>query len=687
MPIKKILLIIGLITSNLSFGQLPPAKVTGLTASQFGLTNTMNIAWSSSASAIGYKVYKKEGGITDSVRLGNVTTYTATNLRLSTSYRVWVRAFRTGALSTDTLYSVSSDTLTVPMVELVAPAITAETQNITSTGIGVRLTDSNISESGFEIQFSSSAGISIRTAGPGSVLFLPYVGFTPKTTYTIRARAVYGSFFGPWSTTITVTTKIDFPPMPVVTSTSACPTTVIINWNITSRPEDIGEFLIQRSFDNVVFNNYGSLNPDVRTVTDLDAVPGKTIFYRVLAINSTGITQTPSITVNTPSFVAPTAAINVTSDKTNKSRNHLTIKWTNPAEDLVCKTNIRKETLVLVKLANETDYRQFASLFPGETSIKVDGLKPKDIVDVAILYISDKGIQSTRSVVRDTTAGPPYTPSNLIIVDGKNALNNSFLELRWKDNSNDEDYFIIERGTNNINFTQIGKINYNLTNFVDLTIEENRIYYYRIKAGSNTEGESLYTSTVFGIINPQSIPNMPVGLLAKVSGLKVNLTWYDDSINEENFVIEKSVDASATFTVVATLGKNIISYVDENVLTGKTYTYRVKATNEKGSSLPSNLATVVIGTSGMATPITLNSVNVYPNPTNSLLKIKLGEGDFDSNGKIVLINKENRIIFSKDVIIKANNEIEIDLSKFDSGLYNLNISNGNSSISKKVYIF
>ncbi len=686
MSTKKIIILIILLLPLFTFAQLPPAKPTITSANQVGLTNSINVNWGTSATAIGYKVYFKEGTTTTVTKVGVVNTLTQSNLKVGTSYNIYIIAFRLNAALTDTLFSPQSDPVITPMIELVAPVITAEPQYITQNAISVRLVDSNLFETGFEIEFESGAGKEIKTATAGTILFLPFSGFTPKTIYTIRARAIKDASKGPWSASIAVTTIMDVPPIPEVAISLNCPQIVTLDWKINSRPEDIGSFKILRSFDNVNFNNYGEVAPWIRNYTDFDASPGKSIFYKVVAINTTGITQSSSALAITPNYVAPISAINIQSDKTNKTRNSLNISWTLPSEDLVCKTNLRKETIVQIKLANEDTYKDYAYLYPNETKIKIEGLNPKDIVDVAVIYKSDKNLFSSRSVVRDTTAGPPYTPSNLIILDGIDALNNNYLELKWKDESKDEDYFIIERSLDNKTFSQIGKITYNITNFIDLNIEQNVIYYYRIKAGSNTQGESQYTSTVFGIINAAKMPTAPYGLIAKANGSKINLTWYDDSINEENFVIEKSIDNGISFTLVATLGKNTQTYTDENNVGGKTYQYRVKATNKIGSSTFSNVAIVSTPASGFIN-LGNSSINIYPNPTSEFIKIKLPESNTIEMGRIILINKENRIIKNQEITIDGSNEFELKLNGLETGIYTLLISNQQSSISKKIYIF
>jgi hypothetical protein len=338
----------------------------------------------------------------------------------------------------------------------------------------------------------------------------------------------------------------------------------------------------------------------------------------------------------------------------------------------------------MIKINNTGDYKEYANLPGFASSVKIEKLNPKDIVEVHIIAVSDQGLLSNPAKITDTTAGPPYTPTNPIAVLYYDALNNPAFDVRWEDNSKDEDYFIVERSLDNKTFVQLGVIKWNLTSFNDLTPEEATIYYYRVKAGSNTEGESAY-SPVIGpfIINPSKAPNAPYGLKAKENGGKVNLTWYDDSNREENYIIEKSLDAGLSYILVATLGKNVTSYTDENVSAGKTYLYRVVAKNNIGASANSNIANIKMSGVGIApSPVTLS---VYPNPAFETLHIKGSEIKTEAVYNLRIFDRNNRQVLSRKIKLDKDEAIQIPMGKLNQGLYNVVISNGESSFSKKIF--
>jgi hypothetical protein len=75
----------------------------------------------------------------------------------------------------------------------------------------------------------------------------------------------------------------------------------------------------------------------------------------------------------------------------------------------------------------------------------------------------------------------------------------------------------------------------------------------------------------------------------------VHLAWSDNSDNESNFVIErcdqvklngekKTPSCTGVWRTIATVNANTTNYVDKTAEQGKSYIYRVKATNRQGSS-------------------------------------------------------------------------------------------------------
>lgn len=687
---KKILIIVVLqlfFGRSFSQGPLPPAPPTNLSGAQIDLTNSLNLAWNASGSSTvaGYKIFYNIIGTNtiESKKVGLLTSSTLENLSKNVNYKIYLRSFRLNLL--DTLYSQKSDSINVLIVDLNAPKPSAYSNNITHNSIGIVIDDTNLFETGFQAEIEGGGQLFLRDLNvTGSNVYLPVTPLTPKTIYSFRVRARINSKFGPWSSKIYATTLKDFPPAPILNIDQSCPTQVHFKWTIANREDDIENFIVQKSYDNLNFIELGKPNSSTRDFYDYTSEPGKAQFYRVFSYNSTGVNQSNVASIVSKSYQAPNPAIFPISLQTNKSNNHLTIQWTNGLEDLECKTNIRQEIVVRVRLNNSGEFVDYVRGYPFIQSIKIDKLKPKTIVEVGILSISDKGIASSMVVVKDTTAGPPYSPTNPIAVFYYDNLENAAFDINWQDNSKDEDYFTLERSLDNKTFQILGKIKFNQNKLIDLNLEEGVFYYYRVKAGSVTEGESDYSPTIGPFFVPYSkTPNAPYGLKAKQNGAKVDLKWYDDSIREENYIIEKSLDDGLTYSLVATLGKNVTTYTDENVTGGKTYIFKVKAVNPIGTSAYSNLEKIKISGTGLIED-KLNA-NVYPNPAFESLNIETANLKVDRELTLKVYDRNNRQVLTKIFKSTGTDLFELPISNLGQGMYNVVITDGETSISKKVF--
>jgi arylsulfatase A-like enzyme len=85
-------------------------------------------------------------------------------------------------------------------------------------------------------------------------------------------------------------------------------------------------------------------------------------------------------------------------------------------------------------------------------------------------------------------------------------------------------------------------------------------------------------------------PQAPTNLTATaVSSSQINLSWTDNSNNETGFKVERSKNGKG-FSQLATVGANVTTYSDTGLNRTTTYYYRVRAVNAGGNSAYSNIA-------------------------------------------------------------------------------------------------
>lgn len=122
-------------------------------------------------------------------------------------------------------------------------------------------------------------------------------------------------------------------------------------------------------------------------------------------------------------------------------------------------------------------------------------------------------------------------------------------------------------------------------------------WYYSMEAKNNS-----FNFYVDFIKNPQSStppepPAAPANLEATASSCtQIDLSWTDNSDNESGFEIER--DGS----YLTTVGANVASYADPTVLENTTYSYRVRAFNDAGSSAYSNTSSATTPPCGTEPP-------------------------------------------------------------------------------------
>ena len=126
-----------------------------------------------------------------------------------------------------------------------------------------------------------------------------------------------------------------------------------------------------------------------------------------------------------------------------------------------------------------------------------------------------------------------------------------------------------------------------------------------------TAGQSVRADDLMATYRPSMVggggntPAAPSSLTASdVSDSEIDLSWDDNSNNEDGFSIE-SDGGGGSFSEIATVGAGVTNYSDTGLNANTTYTYRVRAFNGDGNSGYSNEASATTqGGGGGNTPPT-----------------------------------------------------------------------------------
>ncbi len=157
--------------------------------------------------------------------------------------------------------------------------------------------------------------------------------------------------------------------------------------------------------------------------------------------------------------------------------------------------------------------------------------------------------------------------------------------LSWEDvSSNETGFEILSSENDSLNFQQITITAASDTAAMIRGLTPLTTYFYKVRA-INDYGQSNFTTVIWA--TPGSFPPAaPTDLQANaISPIRIDISWRDQSNNEEQFELYESVGDDQNYSLRATIGRNetTINLVDCDLNT--TYNYRVRAVNQYGNSL------------------------------------------------------------------------------------------------------
>jgi len=116
-----------------------------------------------------------------------------------------------------------------------------------------------------------------------------------------------------------------------------------------------------------------------------------------------------------------------------------------------------------------------------------------------------------------------------------------------------------------------------------------------------------------------------------ISCTQINLTYQDNSNNEQGFKIERKIGAGGTYSEIAAVSANATTYNNTGLNTGTAYYYRVKAYNTSGNSNYSNEANTTTfdvppfaPSNLLAQPLSFKQINlIWADNSNNELGFKI----------------------------------------------------------------
>ena len=344
-------------------------------------------------------------------------------------------------------------------------------------------------------------------------------------------------------------------------------------WTDNSSNED--GFEVHRSVNGAPFTLLAPTAPNAGSYSNLGLSPATTYCYQVRAYRRTGKNTTYSaFSISACATTAPAAPSNTS--VTPASSNVVDVTWT---DNSATEDGFRVEratssqgtwTLVAVTPANVTSYREW--YVPAEQLVcyRVTGFGP--------------GASSDPSNVDCTT--PPAAPAGLTATPtADNAI-----ALAWAPGSGAQDGYEVQRSDPSAIWMVIANLPANAASYRDATVITDTPFSYRVRAKKDG-GFSDFSNTATALI-AGTRPAAPSVVTASPAGSTVvAVSWNDNSLNEEGFVVKRSTDGQATWVTAFTApagngsGGRQTSW-DGGRESEQPVCYQVFAYNAKGSSDP-----------------------------------------------------------------------------------------------------
>jgi fibronectin type 3 domain-containing protein len=452
-------------------------------------------------------------------------------------------------------------------------ALTALT--IGDTKIDLAWTDNSGNEDGFEVERCVGVGCSDFTLliALGSDV-TAYLDNTTSlgNSYSYRVRAL--NFAGASDFTNIATANTFVPADPTIVSAVATSTTTSrITW--ATQAATAGYLVERCDLSSCSFTQVA----DVVHPTDFfdDVVTtGVTYRYRVRAYNAAGQSGTSAeLDLN---MSPPASASGVVGIALSGTQAYLT--WSDNASD---------ETLVRVQRcsgAGCVSFTNIATLDADDTDFQDDGLAPAGVYVYRVIPENAVGAAAPSPSV-EVSLNAPQAPTGL----GAATVAPGQINIGWVDNSNRELSYAVERCTGPIcvDFVQVASLGQDVNSYANTGLDLNAVYRFRVRALNNV-GPSAYSNIATA---NTLLPAAATALTATtVHGNRIDLGWADNSSNESGFRIQRCLGGGCSdFVQIATVGVNVISFIDNTAAYGQSYNYRVLAANVSGDAAPTNTAT------------------------------------------------------------------------------------------------
>ena len=225
---------------------------------------------------------------------------------------------------------------------------------------------------------------------------------------------------------------------------------------------------------------------------------------------------------------------------------------------------------------------------------------------IAYNSAGNSGYSNTASAETLPPPPPPRAPSGVVVT----AVSHRKMSVTWLDNASNETGYQIQRSdASGDAWAEVGVVNADSTSFVDDGLLPSTRYSYRVIAYN--EGGYSSPSDPAGATTDQApvAPAAPTDVVADASDTEVQLSWRDNSYDENGFEIRRSGSPGGPYEMVGEVPPGETDFTDGRLAPATAYYYVISAVGDGGSSSSAECSVMTASSSSPSAP---------PNPPDGL---------------------------------------------------------------------
>ena len=321
-----------------------------------------------------------------------------------------------------------------------------------------------------------------------------------------------------------------------------------------------------------------------------------------------------------------------------------------------------------IQLSTSASFKEIALMdsVASDTSISINDLEKGKVYYWRVAIKNSDGLIGPWSNQYNFATEIPLPLAPELESGGVYSGRAAYVRLDWNSVEGADNYLVELSESSDFSSILASKTTSNtLTDLTGTT--EDKTYYWRVRA-NNIAGAGPWSevSDFFIMLAPDNVK------VSVEESNQIKLSWDDNSDVEEGYIVERKEDGQTDFSVIDTAEAGAEQYLDSNIESGVSYSYRIKAFNENGSSAYSEVALLATSyeVEDRDMPTSYSLGQNYPNPFNPVTTISFETpetADIQLNVFNMLGQKIETLVAGR--INSGIHSVTFDASSLSSGIY------------------